>query len=389
LQVENSGGDGDDGGQVQSGLALSIPGDPKKKAHAGQSRMEALMEQYKKQTEEHHKRQEREQAALKGPDAATRSRMDAGLRAKARRYFGRQWKRITSCLDCLCNGASDTEQARLDSAPIVLGGVHRKVAERLCVTQDHLRKLRTVFRRIDYNGFGNIMLEEVFEYVGEDPNPFLDRLYAQLVASQTGDYGTSKLLSFENFVLFVLVFGSMSEGDVLKFVFESFDADGSGHLEPDEIIALLGAINRNKPLYPGNYTKMLQEFDTDQDGRISYKEFKALHKAYPIALFPVFRMYDQLQEKTLGAGAFVEMGRATLHLREMTDAQKNFRKVRLAEEAEKGSESDDDGPPATPAASAGAGAGKKAGSGAGGKGGGSGNSSPVSPTGGKRDGSKK
>ena len=33
----------------------------------------------------------------------------------------------------------------------------------------------------------------------------------------------------------------------------------------------------------------------DQDGRISYKEFKGLHKAYPIALFPVFRMYDQVR----------------------------------------------------------------------------------------------
>lgn len=51
------------------------------------------------------------------------------------------------------------------------------------VSQEELRKLRSVFREIDYSGFGNVALEEVIEHTGEKPSPILDRLYVQLIGT--------------------------------------------------------------------------------------------------------------------------------------------------------------------------------------------------------------
>lgn len=102
-----------------------------KKAHAGQSRMEVLMEQYKKQTADHHKRQQAANSGNKGPDATTRTAESRSMKAKTIRAIRNVGKRVRYFLDCVCNGSSDSEQQRLDNAPVVLGSYHRKVVERL------------------------------------------------------------------------------------------------------------------------------------------------------------------------------------------------------------------------------------------------------------------
>ena len=92
------------------------------------------------------------------------------------------------------------------------------------------------------SNFGTIALDEFFEYIGEQSSPIVDRLYVQLIGmlwspdnslrlscqlvntcarhsppeSQTKDARDLKLLTFENFVLFVLVFCMLSEADILK-----------------------------------------------------------------------------------------------------------------------------------------------------------------------------
>jgi hypothetical protein len=111
-------------------VTAAIQGGPKK-AHAGQSRMEVLMEQYKKQTADHHKRQEAAQSGHKGPDATTRTADSRTLKARTLRAVRNAGKRIRYFLDCVCNGSSDSEQQRLENAPVVLGSYHRKVVERL------------------------------------------------------------------------------------------------------------------------------------------------------------------------------------------------------------------------------------------------------------------
>jgi Ca2+-binding EF-hand superfamily protein len=49
---------------------------------------------------------------------------------------------------------------------------------------------------------------------------------------------------------------------LMTVVFDTFDADDSGHLEEAEVCIMLTVINHERPLYPGNFQRMIQEFDT-------------------------------------------------------------------------------------------------------------------------------
>ena len=125
--------DGEEGAKVQAGGVIvgGLNSGAKKKATQGQSRMEALMEQYQKQTANHHKKTEQQLAAQTGPDASLRMNLNKSWKTKIQRSLRRGWRNFTKYVDCICNGSNDDEQDRLDAAPIVLGGYHRKIAERV------------------------------------------------------------------------------------------------------------------------------------------------------------------------------------------------------------------------------------------------------------------
>lgn len=74
---------------------------------------------------------------------------------------------------------------------------------------------------------------QVFELLEEPPSPILERLYILLVEAkwETPTEKAPGSLDFNDFLLLTLVCGLMSENDMLRFVFETFDADDSGHLE--------------------------------------------------------------------------------------------------------------------------------------------------------------
>jgi len=242
------------------------------------------------------------------------------------------WK---ACVGCFA--ANDQDRKQLDAAPINLSGIYRKVAETLGVTQADLKKLRTVFRKIDFDGYGDITVLELFELLDEPYTPIMGRLYEQLIRGQTNTTrGDVPALNYENFVFFILVFGTFTERDILKFVFETFDVDGSGHLEEEEIRALLAVVNNDTPSFPGNYMKMMREFDTDGDNRLSFKEFQALNKKFPSAMFPVFRLHDMVHKKTLGEDGFTRLFSNTATIREAISNKKSLRKQAEAarEEAE-------------------------------------------------------
>lgn len=55
------------------------------------------------------------------------------------------------------------------------------------------------------------------------------------------------------------------------------------------------------PIFPGNFSRALEEFDTNDDGEIDFDEFRELNRRYPMVLFPAFRLQDAFRRKTLGA----------------------------------------------------------------------------------------
>jgi hypothetical protein len=95
--------------------------------------------------------------------------------------------------------------------------------------------------------------------------------------------------------------------DILKFVFDVFDKDGSGTIDEKEFIHLCNTVNNAAPLFPGNFAEAISQFDTNDDGLIDFNEFMELDKRYPLVLFPAFRLQDRMMKKTLGEKAWVKV----------------------------------------------------------------------------------
>ncbi len=128
MQEKVEEGEDGKGGGVQTGLVIGTGESGSKKATAGPTRMEVLMEQYSKQTAEHHKRQETELSKKKGPDATARGSLDMSVKARIQRKLRRTWIKVSKCIDCICNGGDGDAAAQV---PIMLGSHYRRVADTL------------------------------------------------------------------------------------------------------------------------------------------------------------------------------------------------------------------------------------------------------------------
>ena len=60
-------------------------------------------------------------------------------------------------------------------------------------------------------------------------------------------------------------------------------------------------------MFAGNFAAAIQQFDTNSDGVIDFKEFAALNKKFPMLLFPAFRMQEAMQRLTLGSRAWTQI----------------------------------------------------------------------------------
>lgn len=61
------------------------------------------------------------------------------------------------------------------------------------------------------------------------------------------------------------------------------------------------------PMFPGNIQKAFESFDANADGLIDFDEFKELNRRYPMLTFPIFRLQDQMQRKTLGQSRWTKI----------------------------------------------------------------------------------
>ena len=59
-------------------------------------------------------------------------------------------------------------------------------------------------------------------------------------------------------------------------------------------------INKGAPIFPGNFTRALEQFDKNGDGLIDFGEFRELNKRYPMVNYAAFRLQDKLQKASLG-----------------------------------------------------------------------------------------
>lgn len=149
---------------------------------------------------------------------------------------------------------------------------------------------------------GNVSYEEFFEWLEEPRSLFTDALYDQMIAKATG-----QMMQLDDFIITTILYCNYGQEDLLRLIFNMFDKDGSGTIDEEEFVELCQLVNNGSPVFPGNFKKALEEFDTNDDGLIDFDEFKSLNQRYAIVLFPAFRLQQALQRHTLGESEWVKI----------------------------------------------------------------------------------
>ena len=95
-------------------------------------------------------------------------------------------------------------------------------------------------------------------------------------------------------------YSCFTRDDILKLCFATFDVDNSDFIDEDEFVELTRVISSGDPTFPGSFAKCLEQFDKNDDGEISFTEFREIHRIFPMLLFPAFQMQDLIWRKTFG-----------------------------------------------------------------------------------------
>ncbi|XP_042504557.1 probable calcium-binding protein CML11 [Macadamia integrifolia] len=138
---------------------------------------------------------------------------------------------------------------------------------------EQIAELREIFRSFDRNNAGSLTqleLGSLLRSLGLKPSP--EQLEALI---QKADKNSNGLVEFSEFVALVapdlLPAKPPYNEEQLRQLFQVFDRDGNGYITAAELahsMAKLGHALTAKEL-----TGMINEADTDGDGRISFEEF--------------------------------------------------------------------------------------------------------------------
>jgi calcium-dependent protein kinase len=133
-----------------------------------------------------------------------------------------------------------------------------------------------MFQALDVNGDGSISLEELKEGLAEKENG--ETLYNMLKAADTDNSGE---IDYTEFIAATLDAQTYMRNDYLRSAFDIFDVDGSGKIDAEEIVRILGSEDVKMENLPNLETiqKYIKDNDQDGDGEIDFNEFcEMMHK---------------------------------------------------------------------------------------------------------------
>ena len=137
-----------------------------------------------------------------------------------------------------------------------------------------VRNLRNVFRSLDKNGDGTLSLDEVKEgfklYYGEKIGE-----QEWLHIAENIDQDGSNTIEYEEFIRCAINLEEVLTDKNLLLAFNSYDKDGSGYLDINEIKNALGIVDSDN-VNIDLIQNILKSIDDNGDGEISFEEFREL-----------------------------------------------------------------------------------------------------------------
>jgi len=140
-------------------------------------------------------------------------------------------------------------------------------------TRTEVRKLYKRFRKLDHTASGTLSRDDLMRIPELAMNPLVEQI---LTMFDFGDEG----VNFRDFVQGLSVFSSNADDDrKLHAAFRMYDSDKDGFISPGDLAYVLQTMvgkSMNMEEVEEIVERVMEEADEDQDGMLSFGEFKTV-----------------------------------------------------------------------------------------------------------------
>lgn len=140
------------------------------------------------------------------------------------------------------------------------------------LTKAEIERVKRRFER-QTGKSGRMSLSDIQRIPSLSGNLFVARIFQQCDTDQDG------FISVDDFICAVEGLGRLhNDEERLLFAFRLFDADSDGYISLEDLLDALQTSRGagNSKLYEKTVKSLMQEYDTDSDGKLSFPEFKLL-----------------------------------------------------------------------------------------------------------------
>lgn len=189
-----------------------------------------------------------------------------------------------------------------------------KRAELLCesvmLRYNQVAHLKKLFDSEDAFHSGEITQEEFFSLIGEEK-----RKLSQGIFAYVGLPSDIKRLKFDDFVLCVVTFSTLSRPELLHYAFTLFDQDASGAMDERELMAFCGDL-KNKGFFFEKNVQIAQKKLVDggtkhgrqlHDGLVDYQDIANGSTQFPVAFYPILQFQRNIRASTLGEEFWIKV----------------------------------------------------------------------------------
>ncbi|XVE56212.1 hypothetical protein DITRI_Ditri03aG0219700 [Diplodiscus trichospermus] len=145
------------------------------------------------------------------------------------------------------------------------------IAESL--TSEAIKGLKQMFNNIDTDRSGTITLEELRDGLARSGSKLTETEIKQLL--DAADVNKNGTIDYIEFIAATMHRHRLEREDNIQKAFQFFDKDGSGYITRDELKQALTKYGMGNE---ATVDEVIEDVDTDNDGRISYEEFVAVIK---------------------------------------------------------------------------------------------------------------
>ena len=183
----------------------------------------------------------------------------------------------------------------------MLSAEAEKAVTALGLSRFMLQQLFWRFEDIDLAGQGQITKIAFWDEIGVTPSAYTDKLFDMIDSDGSG------MMDFSEFLCILVTYCVFNRDDILRFAFDCFDADGSGSIDEEEAGQLIKMLNEQDPKFIDNIRLAAEEIRGDEDGQITFDEFRELSQRFPLMLQPAFDLQDKMHDCTLGPKGWVQV----------------------------------------------------------------------------------